>query len=49
MQEPNASKCIDAILREYQIDPLKAKSNPGRRGYEKAWKDKVTVWVSTLQ
>jgi len=32
MQEPNASKCIDAILREHQIDPVKAKSNAGGGG-----------------
>ena len=44
MQEPNANKCIDAILREHDIDPVKAKSNKGG-GYEKAWKDKVKVWV----
>jgi len=49
MQEPNASKCIDAILREHQIDPIRAKSNAGGGWYEKAWKDKETVWVLTLQ
>jgi len=42
MNEPNAQKCLETILKEHSIDIKRAKSGGGD-GADKQWMEKVKV------